>query len=82
MRMRFLYLVFLLFSMLPGAVKSQTKVAAALKDSVHYIQMTGVVISDSMYRVPFTRVIDLTTNRGVIADYYGYYAIIEYYTNS
>lgn len=76
MRMRFLYLIILFFSLLPGTVKSQTKVAAALKDSVQYIQMTGVVISDSMYRVPFTRVIDLTTNRGVIADYYGYYAIV------
>lgn len=48
----------------------------APKDSIHYIQLTGVVISDSMYRIPFTRVIDLTTNRGAIADYYGYFALV------
>jgi hypothetical protein len=45
-------------------------------DSLKYIQMTGIVITDSMERVPFTRIIDLTTNRGVIADYYGYFAMV------
>lgn len=49
---------------------------AAQKDTSKYIQMTGIVITDSMMRVPFTKVIDLTTRRGVIADYYGYYALV------
>ena len=49
---------------------------AANKDSIKYIQMTGIVITDSMMRVPFTKIVDITTNRGVIADYYGYYALV------
>ena len=55
----------------------QTKnIAGSLRDSVRYIQMTGIVITDSMYRIPFTKVYDLTTQRGVIADYYGYFAMV------
>ena len=46
------------------------------KDSVHLIQLTGIVISDSMDRIPFTKVYDATTGRGVIADYYGYFALV------
>ncbi|MCG8577698.1 MAG: hypothetical protein MI810_22645 [Flavobacteriales bacterium] len=45
-------------------------------DSARYVQMSGIVITDSLYRVPFTTVADLTTNRGVIADYYGYFALV------
>jgi hypothetical protein len=73
----------LVFILLIGslAVSSQTKVAASLaaKDSLRgplLIQMSGIVISDSMYRIPFTKVVDITTNRGVIADYYGYFALV------
>jgi hypothetical protein len=46
------------------------------EDSAKYIQMTGIVITDSLTRVPFTKIVDLTTRRGVIADYYGYYALV------
>lgn len=70
----FLPLVFLVLSC---SVFGQTKnVAASLKDSVQYIQMTGIVINDSMYRVPFVKIMDVSTRRGVIADYYGYFAIV------
>lgn len=41
-----------------------------------FIQMSGIIISDSLYRIPFVTVGDLNTNRGVIADYYGYFAIV------
>ena len=50
--------------------------SAEPKDSVDYIQLTGIVITDSLYRVPFTRVADLSTRRGTIADYYGYFALV------
>lgn len=51
-------------------------VAASYKDSLHFIQLTGIVISDSMYRIPFTRVYDVNTKRGAIADYYGFFALV------
>ncbi|MBN4082145.1 hypothetical protein JYT21_00415 [bacterium AH-315-B15] len=38
--------------------------------------MSGIVITDSLYRIPFTTVADLSTRRGVIADYYGYFALV------
>lgn len=73
--MRKALIILFIVSMTPAF--GQTKnLAAGMKDSLKYIQMTGIVISDSMYRIPFTRVIDLTTRRGVIADYYGYFAIV------
>lgn len=46
------------------------------KDSLRYIQMTGIVISDSMQRIPFTKVYVKSSRRGVIADYYGYFALV------
>ncbi len=41
-----------------------------------FIQLSGIVISDSLYRVPFCTVGDISTKRGVIADYYGYFAMV------
>lgn len=49
---------------------------AATRDTVRFVQMTGIVITDSLTRIPFTKIIDLNTRRGVIADYYGYYALV------
>lgn len=46
------------------------------KDSLQLIQLTGIVITDSLYRVPFTKVADMSTRRGTIADYYGYFALV------
>lgn len=46
------------------------------KDSIELIQLTGIVITDSMMRVPFTRVADQSTRRGTIADYFGYFALV------
>lgn len=45
-------------------------------DSLLYIQLTGIVITDSLYRVPFTRVGDINTKRGTLADFYGYFALV------
>lgn len=66
--------ILLFFLMILGVVSfgQQTKG----KDSLQFVQMTGIVITDSMYRVPFTKVYDMTTGRGVLADYYGYFALV------
>ncbi|MFK8037581.1 MAG: carboxypeptidase-like regulatory domain-containing protein [Crocinitomicaceae bacterium] len=45
-------------------------------DSIKFVQLTGIVVNDSMERLPFTAVYDKTTRRGVIADYYGYFALV------
>ncbi|MDX1349222.1 MAG: carboxypeptidase-like regulatory domain-containing protein [Putridiphycobacter sp.] len=45
-------------------------------DSLRFVQLTGIVVNDSMERLPFTAVYDKTTRRGVIADYYGYFALV------
>ena len=46
------------------------------KDSLKFIQLTGIVVNDSLERLPYTAVYDKTTRRGVIADYYGYFALV------
>src|SRR5688572_30360788 len=74
--MRKTLVVILFFFSLSNSFAQTKNLAAGYKDSIQYIQMTGIVISDSMYRIPFTRVIDITTNRGAIADYYGYFALV------
>ncbi len=55
---------------------SQNNVNKANRDTAKYIQMTGIVITDSMSRIPFAKIVDITTRRGVIADYFGYYALV------
>lgn len=45
-------------------------------DSLRYVQLTGIVINDSLERLPYTAVYDKSTKRGVIADYYGYFALV------
>jgi len=75
--MRKALVIILFFGSLLHASAQTRNLAAAYKDtSLHYIQMTGIVINDSMYRIPFTRVVDISTNRGAIADYYGYFALV------
>lgn len=46
------------------------------KDSLRFVQLTGIVVSDSLKRLPFTAVYDLNTSRGVICDYFGYFALV------
>ncbi|MDA7803217.1 carboxypeptidase-like regulatory domain-containing protein [Crocinitomix sp.] len=48
----------------------------AEKDSTRLIQLTGIVITDSLYRVPYATVGNLSSGRGVIADFYGYFALV------
>ena len=46
------------------------------KDSLHYVQLTGIVVNDSLQRLPYTAVYDKSTTRGVICDYFGYFALV------
>jgi hypothetical protein len=65
----FLSCTFSSFSQNNGTVVAQ-------KDTSNLIQLTGIVITDSLMRVPFTRVADQSTRRGTIADYFGYFALV------
>jgi len=72
--MKKILLVFVLFFSLLSFGQEQKKVQP--KDSVTFIQLTGIVITDSLYRIPFTRVGDISTRRGTLADYFGYFALV------
>lgn len=76
--MKKLLVIFSIILSLHNATGQTRNIAGSVKDSLHYIQVTGIIISDSMYRIPFVRVIDINTRRGVIADYYGYFAIVTH----
>lgn len=76
--MRKLVVVFSILLSLNTAWGQTRHIAGSVADSLHYIQVTGIVISDSMYRIPYVKIFDVTTKRGVIADYYGYFAIVTH----
>jgi hypothetical protein len=69
-----LFFIFVFLLSLGGYAQRTSQPKKA--DSLHFIQLTGIVISDSMQRIPFTKVYDLSTGRGVIADYFGYFALV------
>lgn len=55
---------------------SQAQDTAEPQDSLRFVQLTGIIVNDSLERLPFTAVYDKTTRRGVIADYFGYFALV------
>lgn len=55
---------------------SWTQANNSTKDTLKYVQLTGIVVNDSLQRLPFTAIYDLNTQRGVISDYYGYFAMV------
>jgi len=66
---------FLWFSIsITGSVFGQETIQK--EDTLKYVQLTGIVVNDELERLPFTAVYDKTTRRGVIADYYGYFALV------
>lgn len=41
------------------------------------VQFSGIIVNaDSIKPVPFTHIIDKTTNKGTMADYYGYFSFV------
>jgi hypothetical protein len=43
------------------------------------VQLSGVVVSEeTLGELPYTTVLDKTSNRGVFCDYYGYFTIVVY----
>lgn len=74
---RVLLLICLVFTVTVGVAQTRN-IAGTVKDSLKYIQVSGVIISDSMYRIPFVKIFDINTKRGTIADYYGYFALVSH----
>lgn len=68
------YFLVLLITILSFSSSAQT--IEEEKEPEKFIQLTGIIISDSLFRVPFATVSDISTKRGVVADYYGYFAIV------
>lgn len=67
---------FLVISLILFGSKGFGQTDVPAKDSVQFIQLTGIVITDSLYRVPFAKVGDISTKRGTFADFYGYFALV------
>ncbi|TNF48978.1 MAG: hypothetical protein EP305_03950 [Bacteroidetes bacterium] len=46
-------------------------------DSIHLIQLSGVIVNeDDLAQLPYTTVYDKTMKRGVISDYYGFFSTV------
>ena len=69
-------LLFILVVVLSRIVIAQDTDLDHEEDTLRYIQLTGIVVNDSLERLPFTAVYDKTTRHGVVADYYGYFALV------
>jgi NRPS condensation-like uncharacterized protein len=42
-----------------------------------WVQFSGIIVNaDSIQPVPYTHIIDKTTNKGTMADYYGYFSFV------
>jgi hypothetical protein len=70
---RILVLLPVLFSF---GLNSNAQNSTQQKDTLKYVQLTGIVVSDSMKRLPYTAVFDTHTKRGVICDFFGYFAFV------
>lgn len=52
-------------------------VIQAQKKEKELVQFSGVVVSaDSLLPVPFTNIVDKTTGRGTMSDYYGFFSFV------
>ncbi len=50
-----------------------------IKKSKKIIQLSGVVVSENaLEQLPFSTVYDVSTKRGVLTDYYGYFSMVTY----
>lgn len=49
------------------------------RDSLGVIQLSGVVVSENgLDQLPYTTVFDITTRRGVMTDYYGFFSLVTF----
>ena len=49
------------------------------RDTLGVIQLSGVVVAENgLDHLPYTTVFDITTRRGVMTDYYGYFSFVSY----
>ena len=70
----------LLFSLTIASMNSFTQNSEAKQDdSLKLIQLSGVVISEGdLTPLSYTTVYDKTSQRGVIADYYGFFSMVTF----
>ena len=48
-------------------------------DTVKIIQLSGVVVSENaLEQIPFSTVFDVSTQRGVVTDFYGYFSMVTF----
>ncbi len=69
----------LLFICLLSIFGISQEVKKTARDSLGVIQLSGVVVSENaLDHLPYTTVFDITTRKGVITDYYGYFSMVTY----
>ena len=67
-------LTYILIFFCKSLVFSQEKLRS--KDEL-FIQLSGVVLSsDSLQQIPFVSVLNKSTNRGMVSDYYGFFSLV------
>lgn len=72
--MRIIALTYILIFFCKSLVFSQEKLRS--KDEL-FIQLSGVVLSsDSLQQIPFVSVLNKSTNRGMVSDYYGFFSLV------
>lgn len=50
-----------------------------VKDSLRVIQLSGVVVSEtSLEKLPYITVFDISTNHGVLSDFYGFFSMVTF----
>ncbi|MFT5780477.1 MAG: hypothetical protein ACI837_003439 [Crocinitomicaceae bacterium] len=70
--------VFFVFLLLLSPLVNAQEVNPAMDDTA-MIQMSGVVVSEeTLKELPYTTVLNRTSHRGVISDYYGYFTMIGF----
>ena len=74
--MNFFRILYLLIVLLSIEFTSTAQNSTSKNDTLKYVQLTGIVVSDSMKRLPYTAVFDTHTKRGVICDFFGYFAFV------
>lgn len=71
--MRLLLPIFLLLGLTLGA---QSNDSTKVKKETKLVQISGVIVDDSLNPVPFTKIYEVSSRRGTVGDYYGYFSLV------
>lgn len=72
--MKHFLLLFTLFCFLVG--KTQNKTTTTTSTNEKYIQVSGVVLDDSLQPLPFVSIMLKGTRYGTVSDFYGFFTIV------